>query len=122
MPSLVMTTRCGPPSVSITRIRPRLRRASITLVRAPPLSLRLSGRGRTARSARCAAAPRITSWGSLSLVMGKVSIASEGTAPSYEPEPRRLELRRAGAGDRGGYSACSPSLKALSVTRFSISA
>jgi hypothetical protein len=69
MPSLVMTTRSGPPSTPVTRIRLRLRRLSITLLRASPLSLRLSGRGRTERSARCAAAPRITSWVSLSLVM-----------------------------------------------------
>ena len=31
---------------------------------------------------------------------------------SYDPEPRRLEPRGAWAGDRAGYAACSPSLKA----------
>ncbi len=57
MPSLVMTTRCGPPSAPMTRIMPRLRRASITWASAPPLSLRLSGRGKTERSARLFDAP-----------------------------------------------------------------
>jgi hypothetical protein len=38
MPSLVITTRSGPPSQPSTRIRPWLRRLSITLLRAPPLS------------------------------------------------------------------------------------
>jgi len=39
-----------------------------------------------------------------------------------DPEPRRPEPRGAGARGRGGYSACSPSLKALSVMRLSSSA
>ena len=59
MPSLVITTRSGPPSPPSTRIRPRLRRLSITLLRAPPLSVRPSGSGRTEWSARWVAALRM---------------------------------------------------------------
>ena len=35
--------------------------------------------------------------------------------PSYEPEPRPLVVARGGAGVVRRYSACSPSLKAMSV-------
>src|SRR5688572_18974560 len=97
MPSLVMTARSGPPSPPRTRIRPRLRRLSITLLRAPPLSVRLSGSGRTERSARWAAALIITSWVSLSLVIGRISGWRRAPLLSYGPEPRRRLPRGAGA-------------------------
>ena len=79
---------------------------------------------------RWQAAVRITSWVSESLVMVLPSGGGRGRSASlYHPKPRRAgpgrslpQRRRGTVGKRFGYSANSPSLKALSVMRFSSSA
>src|SRR5919106_347917 len=81
-------------------MRPLLRRLPITLVRAPPLSLRLSGSGRTERSVRCAAAVRMTSWVSLSRVMG--------WSPSLESTIALLRPRAPAATAARGRAGASP--------------
>ena len=87
----------------------RLRKVSMTLLSAAPLTVRLCGNGRSDPSARWIAALKITSWASLSLTaVGSVLDMTASIAvrrPHAGASTTQSPAQRPGEGDDGG-SAC----------------
>ena len=104
MPSLVMTTRSGPPSPPRTRIRPRLRRLPITLLRAPPLSVEAVGQRQDREVGALRGGAEDHELGVAELGHGMISVGGEHHRPPTTPSPggrsRAGRVREIGAATR----------------------